>query len=488
MDNQQADADRTATRESNIISRILPEKTLSPTGKADAAPTTHSETTSNNRSMPAVSPFHAVLQCPSVSSHNLENEGRDFTLEEILELGDDCLGLKVLLTVKQGSCLGVINIILTTCKKITLEKVSNPNTGKKKLGLRTFFFHDILNIKVLGEDQEARQRLLKDIYFEKQQGKKLLRKKLLPIDLQEKCRNNMPVEEVVPGLIQQLISEEASTEKPSSVLSTPPQGKLPRPSKWVIIDAVDDSYEKALSIICKEMVISLGMAGLQLGRSGTLVWLSIATSSVIFHFDVAKIGSSEVMKGGLRTVLQDSKVVKVVHDCRPMEDLLHHQLNLNLSNVFDTQVAEIYLHLLNNQGAVPLLVPSLPSLLAKYLSLAPHHLFPGGKEYSKIDDSMWLERPLAESLGDRLARDILYLRELRLEQLDVMLVDLRQITQVYLGAMRDKDSLTVNQLEQQVVPAEIQKLGKQSSVNITECGMPFIQHSKGTPIPRTWKK
>lgn len=94
-----------------------------------------------------------------------------------------------------------------------------------------------------------------------------------------------------------------------------------------------------LSIICKEMVISLGMAGLQLGRSGTLVWLSIATSSVIFHFDVAKIGSSEMMKGGLRTVLQDSKVVKVVHDCRPMEDLLHHQLNLNLSNVFDTQVS-----------------------------------------------------------------------------------------------------------------------------------------------------
>lgn len=59
---------------------------------------------------------------------------------------------------------------------------------------------------------------------------------------------------------------------------------------------------------------------------------------------------------------------------------------------------------------------------------------------------MWLERPLAEPLGDRLARDILYLRELRLEQLDVMLVDLRQITEVYLGAMRDKDSLTVNQV------------------------------------------
>ena len=59
---------------------------------------------------------------------------------------------------------------------------------------------------------------------------------------------------------------------------------------------------------------------------------------------------------------------------------------------------------------------------------------------------MWLERPLAESLGERLAIDVMYLRELRVEQLDMMLVDLRQIFEIYLGAMRDKDSLTVSQV------------------------------------------
>lgn len=95
-------------------------------------------------------------------------------------------------------------------------------------------------------------------------------------------------------------------------------------------------------MICKEMVISIGMAGLGVGRSGTLVWLSVATSNLIFHFDVAKIGVSEVMGGGLGMVLQDSKVVKVVHDCRGLEDLLHHQLNLNICNVFDTQVSFLF--------------------------------------------------------------------------------------------------------------------------------------------------
>ena len=66
----------------------------------------------------------------------------------------------------------------------------------------------------------------------------------------------------------------------------------------------------------------------------------------------------------------------------------------------------------------------------------------------QIDDSLLLERPLAESHGECLARDVMYLRELRLEQMDMMLVDLRQITEVYLGAMRDKDSLTLSQVSQ----------------------------------------
>lgn len=87
------------------------------------------------------------------------------------------------------------------------------------------------------------------------------------------------------------------------------------------------------------MVLSVGFTGLKLGRSGTLVWVTVATSNIVFHFDVAKIGAKEVMKEGLGAVLQDGNVVKVMHDCRAIEDLLHHQLNLNLNNVYDTQVS-----------------------------------------------------------------------------------------------------------------------------------------------------
>lgn len=97
-------------------------------------------------------------------------------------------------------------------------------------------------------------------------------------------------------------------------------------------------------MISREMVIAAGFTGLKLGRSGTLVWVTVATSSMVFLFDMAKIGPAKAMKEGFGAVLQDGSVVKVVHDCRAVEDLLHHQLNINLKNVFDTQVRSLSVH------------------------------------------------------------------------------------------------------------------------------------------------
>lgn len=67
------------------------------------------------------------------------------------------------------------------------------------------------------------------------------------MDLQEKCCSNIPEEEVVPGLIQQLVTEEAPVQA-SAAPSLPSPARLPRPTKWVIIDVLDDSYNKAVSI------------------------------------------------------------------------------------------------------------------------------------------------------------------------------------------------------------------------------------------------
>ena len=73
----------------------------------------------------------------------------------------------------------------------------------------------------------------------------------MPIDLQEKCSSINPEEEVVPGLIKQLLTEEARVKSSPTPLPQTSE-KLPRPSKWIIIDVVDDSYNKAVSIYVKD--------------------------------------------------------------------------------------------------------------------------------------------------------------------------------------------------------------------------------------------
>lgn len=416
---------------------------------------------------------------PVVTTPVNEGEENNFSIEEILEFGDDCLGLKILLTAREASYMGVINYILPSSRRLALEKVCNPKTGKKRIGLLTVFFHNILNISVIGEDKEARQRLLKDVYHEDQRGKQLLMKKIVPPHLViHKEEEGEMDEDVLLGRVEQKISVNSSS--PKNRKETPPPARIPRPSKWVVIDTLDDAMKKALSFICSENVIAMGMEGKKLGRTGTLAWISVATSTMIFLFDMAKMGASKVFQEGLGDIIQNSTIMKVVHDCRAVEDLLHHQFKINFNNVFDTQAAEIYIYMLNHRGAVPSFVSGLPSLLIRYLGLSPHHLFfpHVRQECSENDESVWLERPLPTHLCEGLARSVMYLRELRLELLDLMLVDLVQVTNLYLGALRDKDSITANNLEPHVVPTEVQRLGHRSVINSVGVHDPHFFYSR----------
>lgn len=416
--------------------------------------------------------------CKLNISSSEENQYNNLSVEEIIGLGDDSLGLKVVLTTKEEAYMGVINYVLPASRRLALEKVCNPKTGKKHPGLKTIFFHNVLNISVIGENKEARQRLLKDVYHEDQRGKQLLMKKIVHPHITKLHNETTEIDEdILLGRVEQKsLTNNISTEKDVP----PPPPKIPRPAKWIIIDTIGDAFKKALCFIRSENVIAMGMEGQNLGRCGTLAWITVATSTMIFLFDVAAIGVSETLKEGMGDIIQDSTITKVVHDCRSMEDLLHHQFNINLNNVFDTQAAEVYAYMLSHRGAVPSFVSSLPSLLIHYLGLSPHHLFFSRvrEECAEDDESVWLERPLSSHLCESLARSVMYLRELRLELLDLILVDLAQVTQLYLGALRDKDSTTVKNLESHVVPAEVQKLGRCSVINSIGSYDPYISYSR----------
>lgn len=414
------------------------------------------------------------------------------TIEDIVELGDDCLGLRVVVNTRDTTYIGVITYLLPSSRRMALEKVCDPKTGKRMMGLRHFFFQDIISVAVVNEDREARQRLLKDVYQEDQRGKQLLMRKLVPAHLASQFEETGCMDEdVLLGRVGQKPlptrghrmtggGDNKERDEESLLPPPPPPPRVQRPEKWVVISSVDDAFRKALSVIRSENDVSVAMEGQKIGRSGTLAWLSIATSTIIFLFDMAQIGTSKAIQEGLGEILTDESILKVVHDCRAMEDMLHHQFDLNLCNVFDTQAAEVYLYMVNHRGSVPSFVSGLPSLLIRYLKLSPHHVFFSHvrEECVQSDESVWFERPLPESLCEGLARGVMYLRELRLVFIKLMLVDLSQVTNLYLGSMRDKDSATASNIEPHVVPAEVQRLGRRCANNTVDVHDPYITYSR----------
>ncbi|XP_042231522.1 piRNA biogenesis protein EXD1-like isoform X1 [Homarus americanus] len=456
-----------------------------------STPEVHSSSATREKSSLKDSQSKPTISSAGLSSHHAlvftacqeEEQEKNMTIEEIIELGDDCLGLRIILTSREGTYMGVINHVLLACRRLALEKVCNPKTGKKRLGMLTVFFHNILNISVVGEDREARQRLLKDVYREVWDGRQLLMKKYVPIHLNafDEMYNEVD-DDVLLGRAEQKplpLNENISKDIQEE---PPPPARIPRPAKWVVIDTLDDAFKKALTFISAENVIAMGMEGLKLGRSGTLAWLSVATSTMIFLFDMANMGASQAFQEGLGDIIQDSAILKVVHDCRAMEDILHHQFQINFSSIFDTQAADVYVYMLNHQWAVPSFVSSLPSLLIRHLHLSPHHVFfpHVRQECSQDDESVWFERPLSPHLCEGMARNIKFLRELRLVFLDFILVDLAQVTNLFQGALRDKDSSTANRLERHIVPAEVQRLGRRSVINSVGVHDPYIYYYRNS--------
>ncbi|XP_066988005.1 piRNA biogenesis protein EXD1-like isoform X2 [Macrobrachium rosenbergii] len=364
-----------------------------------------------------------------------ETEQSVLTIEQILELGDDSLGLKVIVNTKYNALMGVISCVLTARRLLTIEKLSDPKTGKKSMGMRHYNFSEITSVVVIGVDKKFREVLLKDIYQEDKRGKQLLMKKLVPPHLAEQTEEYEIDEDLLLGRVgHSPVDRNGKRNDVQLSPPPPPPPKIQRPEKWIIIDSIGDAFKKAIDVIHSEKDISVAVEGKGVGRSGTLAWLSIATSSIIFLFDMVKIGPSKAFEAGLREVLMDGSLLKILHDCRAVEDMLHHQFEINLNNVFDTQ----------------------------------------------NDESVWFERPLPNPLCEGLARRVMYLRELRLILMKLMMVDLVQITNLYLGALRDKDSATVGTIELHVVPAEVQRLRRHRLNNCISVHDPYISCSKDT--------
>jgi exonuclease 3'-5' domain-containing protein 1 len=102
---------------------------------------------------------------------------------------------------------------------------------------------------------------------------------------------------------------------------------------------VCDAIMKSSPSSDERVVISFDCEGVNLGVKGQLTVIEIGTvRGEAFIFDLQQCPQM-VIDGGLKELLEDDNVIKIIHDCRNDSYNLYAQYNILLRNVFDTQVS-----------------------------------------------------------------------------------------------------------------------------------------------------
>jgi len=178
-----------------------------------------------------------------------------------------------------------------------------------------------------------------------------------------------------------------------SYLSLPPVLKNIPVHRLYRVDTVSSSvFHESISRLMSVTTVGLSCEGESLGRHGLLSLLVLATHEDVFVYDMLCLGL-DGFHGGLWTVLCRTDLVKVVHDVRQMSDVLYHQFNIVLENVFDTMAAHIVVTDWSMEPQSRLTTaPNLTHLVRYYLDCVNVDMI---QTPSKV--SSWRTRPLSSS-------------------------------------------------------------------------------------------
>ena len=187
--------------------------------------------------------------------------------------------------------------------------------------------------------------------------------------------------------------------------------QIQTPYKLFVIDQLGDSFSRAVEILDGGCLVGLSGEGRSLGRDGTLSWLGLATAEEVFLFDIISLGS-DAFKYGLKSIIEDRNIIKVVHDSRFLADCLHHQFDVSVVNVYDTMVGDyVFCNQFCYGGYLPANFRSLSLLLRDYLGIEDFHIFYPRYRRTHLDQDskVWEARPSSDYLLLGAARNCLYL-------------------------------------------------------------------------------
>ncbi|XP_055990133.1 piRNA biogenesis protein EXD1 [Sorex fumeus] len=300
---------------------------------------------------------------------------------------------------------------------IVLKKVKNVETGRSVPGVKMFFGHEIVNVELLDEEEQVREKASSvSLKTEKTRIEKVKND-------QNVCQSASPApEKPITSLLNDLKYSPSEEEEVT----------------YTVIDQFQQKFGAAMLHIKKQSVLSVAAEGASVCRHGKLCWLQVATNSRVYLFDIFLLGS-RAFNNGLQMVLEDKRILKVIHDCRWLSDCLSHQYGILLNNVFDTQVADVLQFSMETGGFLPNCISTLQESLIRHLKVAPKYLSFLEERQNLIQENpeVWFTRPLSPSLLKILALEATYLLPLRLVLLDAMMSDLTTLVDGYLNTYRE---------------------------------------------------
>ncbi|CAC5377444.1 EXD1 [Mytilus coruscus] len=153
-------------------------------------------------------------------------------------------------------------------------------------------------------------------------------------------------------------------------------------------------------------MIAVDCEGVKLSRFGSITMINIGTHDLVYLIDILKIVNS-VFDNGLRTILEDSGIEKLMFDCREDADALFHLYKTKLDGVLDLQILEVNnrAHEYRNGYTKPRSFKHCLELYVKDLSLLNIKL--QGQARMKILSAIWEKRPLDVNMLKYASVDIL---------------------------------------------------------------------------------
>nr|XP_020469556.1 piRNA biogenesis protein EXD1 isoform X2 [Monopterus albus] len=205
--------------------------------------------------------------------------------------------------------------------------------------------------------------------------------------------------------------------------------------KFVVINEFHEKFGPAVLEIQKQHVIGVGAEGVEAFKQGRMCWLQIATENKVYLFDMLLLGA-QAFKNGLSMILEDNRILKVIHDCRAIAGYLISQFGIKLTNIFDTQVADVVCFHSETGGFLPNRVGTLEQVVRLRLKVPSSQLLflQMKSQLTKEERKVWYKRPCPVPLLKVLALSVVHLRPLRQVLLHTFMSDYMALVDSYLSS------------------------------------------------------